>query len=724
MTPVLARLFIYGGDRMPRDWEDGGESPEASGRPADEATSRAARARHAQKREAHALESEGRFGKAVLGADKFFWGVLALAVLLSGYDLYRRLSVEWRHRTVGIAVEYRDLALLSRQSGESPEAIFRRMRERGASGITASELTGKDLAAGFLPVYYGSLATFRPILKFAISAPLDRAAILIENSEPMLQPMVDYLRIRYSTVLSYSAEEEAASGDRVVSGDAAARRGIITLTTNDGTLVVLPVATDELADAGVLPDFSALSFASRAGAAAVYRPLASPGVDSRHTADGLRWLKGRYPSISCVVPAGQIVAGYPELAPVTGTLKDIGATVGQAEFVRQIGVSELYSAMKPAILPLHSLVKDELISRRYSRPQIIERMVRAVHERSIRILLLRPYELYSVGKLEPFIEDMGRIRDALETRSYNTGWPEAMPMFASTVGAAVGLAAAFTLCLWSYARRYAGYDAGVSVNEISAVAVCSLALGVGAWALPAVSRMLGGLSTAMFATEAAIWAMDRYEKPVHGLLAGLLIVLSGGLTVAAHYGATNSMLRLAPFSGVKLTLLLPPALILAHDLKRRVHPESMLGIMTRPPLWGELMIMGIALVAAVVMTVRSDNASFVPGWEVRFRDMLERVLWVRPRTKEFLLGYPSLIIYYVASRRDWVAGYREVFRIGASLAFSSAVNSFCHFHTLLPLTAIRVVNGWLLGIAVGFVALVFIDYVGGPAWRAARGLCD
>jgi hypothetical protein len=29
----------------------------------------------------------------------------------------------------------------------------------------------------------------------------------------------------------------------------------------------------------------------------------------------------------------------------------------------------------------------------------------------------------------------------------------------------------------------------------------------------------------------------------------------------------------------------------------------------------------------------------------------------------------------------------------------------------------RVVNGWWLGILVGFVALVMLDYIGGPIWR-------
>jgi hypothetical protein len=641
----------------------------------------------------------GKFGIKFLDIDVFFFGLLCVTVLLSGFDLYRRIRIEWAHRVVGIAVEYRDIVLLSHQAGESAGAIFEQMRLRGAEGITVPELTGKDLSAGFLPISYGSLAMFRPMLRFAISLPLDRAAILVENSEPMLEPIVDYLRIRM--------------------------KDIVTLTTSDGTLIVMPAATDELMDAGVIPDFAALTFAQSVGAVSLYRPTPAPGVNGERTAESIKWLKNKYPSIACVLPAGQVVSGYPELAPIARTLKELNLPVGQAEFVRQIGISELYSGVKPLLLPLHSLVREELISRRFSREQIIERMVRAAHERSIRVILFRPYDLYSVGKLAPFLEDMGKIKESLASRTYRTGWPQPIPAFKASIGASLGLALVFLAALWSYGKRYFGSGSfAVSRAEFAAIVAGGVVLRFCAWKISVIAKLLGGLVTALLATEATLWALDRYEKPFHGLLAGLSIVLGGGLTIAAFYGTSDSMLRLAPFSGVKLTLLLPPVLILAHDLKNRIHSESILDIKNRPPLWGERMLACLLVSAAVILTIRSDNASYVPGWEIRFRDLLERLLWIRPRTKEFLVGYPCLIIYYVAERRGWIPNYREVFRIGASTAFASAVNSFCHFHTILPLTMARVVSGWCLGIAVGFAALILIDHVGGPVCRGLRELFD
>ena len=106
----------------------------------------------------------------------------------------------------------------------------------------------------------------------------------------------------------------------------------------------------------------------------------------------------------------------------------------------------------------------------------------------------------------------------------------------------------------------------------------------------------------------------------------------------------------------------------------------------------------------VLCLVKIFALSLKLEWEIRFREALERLLWVRPRTKEFLVGYPCLVVYYALIKRNWAPHYREVFRVGASFALASAVNSFSYFHTLLPLTIIRVVNGWWLEILVGSAA--------------------
>lgn len=636
-----------------------------------------------------------RRSRGAIHPEYAFFCALALALLLSLGGLWGRLSAEWENRRTAIVVEYRDLASVARDAGISPEAVYSQLVSRGVLGVTAAEYTGRDLSMGALPLQYGPLFSVPESLRGKAESPLVNASLLIPASYPHAADAVGYLRLRMPGMTEYEA--------------------------GGYTLAVLPFTPDELTDSGLLPDFTALDFARSERAAVLYRPTTALGLSGARAGASILFLKDKYPEISCVIPAGLIVPGYPEIKAFAEALKSAGLSAAQPEFVRQIGAGALFQAMMPDVIPLHSLVRDELIARRMTRAQVVERMVRAAHERSVRILLMRPYDMYGTSKLQPFLDDVSLVSSALRLRGYVTAMPSAMPVRGASLPGALAVSLVLTACCWFYVRRLGqNISKLVARRELGALAAAAAVLGVLIWKLGPLSRIAGGVTAAMIAAEAALWALDRYKKPFSGLVAGLLIVMTGGLVIAGHYGTTAAVLRLTPFSGVKLTLLLPPLLILASDLRRRVHPESPGEIMRRPPVWGELVLCAVVLGGALIMAVRSGNVSFVPGWEIRFRDMLERLLWVRPRTKEFLFGYPCLMIYYIFMRHNWAPRLREALRIGAGVAFSSAVNTFCHFHTLLPLTMMRVVNGWMLGALIGLAVTLLVDYAGIPMWRRLR----
>ena len=623
--------------------------------------------------------------------------LLSLALALPG--LLRRLSVEWSHRDVALVMDYRDIASLSAQAGLAPGKLFHELARNGMSGVAAAEFTGKDLQNGVMPLRYGAYISLPLSPGAASKFPSDRAALVIGTKSRFAYLAERYLYTKFP--------------------------GTVKFTDGSNTVLVLPGTAEEYGDSGILPDFRALDFASSAGTKSLYRPAPAAGVGGAEAGASIEWLKKKYPGISCIIPAGLTLAGYPETEPLARTLISLDIPVAQAEFVKQIGAPSLYEAVKPAVIPLHSLVREEIFSRRLSRPQIVERMVRAVHERSIRILLLRPYDIYNAKRLEFFMDDMKSIKQSLSGRGYAFGWVKPLPMWDRSAAGAFACSVLLSACLWFHASRYGRKDGtgdsgdeGGSGNVTSAECMIlgiSIALiGLASWKIPFAGRYIGGFAAAMTAVEATLWALGGAlspgdQKPFRGLLAGLAVTMTGGLVISSFYGTPEMMLRLSTFSGVKLTLLLPPLLVLLHDLKSRIHPESVPEVLSRPPMWGELIICGILLLSAAFMAVRSDNATLVPGWEITLRDTLERLLWIRPRTKEFLIGYPSLVVYYAVIRRGWLKNYREVLRIASSLAFASAINTFCHMHTLLPLNVIRVVNGWWFGIAIGFIIVVIMN---------------
>ena len=461
---------------------------------------------------------------------------------------------------------------------------------------------------------------------------------------------------------------------------------------------------EEFKSSALVPDFSALEFCRANGADALFRPGPCTPSSGADVAEALDWLTNEYPQIKNIIPAGAILAGYPDVRPLAAVMKAKGITLSQVEFVRQIGVPALARNLGSLVVPMHSLTKEEIISRSISRPTIVDRYVRAVHERSIRLVMVHPYDLQMGARLDIFLKDLGDYKAALEARGYALGWPKPLPVWPAPLAGAFACGICFVFTLWFYGSRMNGSEKlPVPLSSALALFAASAALGGAFWYSSAAARLAGGICGALVATEAALCALESAHSRVRGAVLALLTVVAGGLSIASFYGTSAAALRLTPFSGVKLTLLLPLILIFAHDMKRRVHPEGFLEVMRRSPLWTELALLGVVMLGALVMALRSGNVSNVPGWEVAFRDFVENMLIVRPRTKEFMIGYPALVIYWFTVRKGLIPYYREVLRLAAALAFCSAVNTFCHFHTPLYLSVIRTLNGWWLGLLIGVV---------------------
>ncbi|MDO5115080.1 MAG: DUF5693 family protein [Synergistaceae bacterium] len=610
---------------------------------------------------------------------------LLLAALLALAGLTARLRAEMSNKTVAFVSEYRELASLSYQSGEDSGEIWKRLNALGLMGVAVSEFTGEELAIySPLAVRLGAAADM--LGEEAAGAP-NRAVLRIKKGLPYTRLLIDYIN-------------KKLPASRLIDGAA------------DYDYILLPGTIDEFKISAFIPDFSALEFCRANNVPALFRPGPCTPASGSNVADSFVFLLDNYPQIRNLLPAGLIAPGYPELAPLASVMKERGITLSQVEFVRQIGVSRLAAMTGRLVIPMHSLTRDEIISRNINRRSIAERFVRAVHERSIRLLMVHPYDLQMGGRLEIFADDLSICKEALEARGYNMGWPEPIPSWpAPAAGAAAcGLVLVFTL--WFYISRMRGSEDGsVSLMTALTLFALSLAVGLAVWKLPPAARLLGGLCGALAAAEASLTALESsYNRP-RGALLGLLIVITGGLSIASFYGTSAAALRLTPFSGVKLTLLLPPLLIVIHDLTRRVHPEGFCEILRRPAIWGELALAGVMLLALLVVALRSDNVSNVPALEVAFRDFMERVMLVRPRTKEFLIGYPALVLYWYVVRSGLIPQYREVLRLAAALAFCSAVNTFCHFHTLLYLSVIRVLNGWWLGLLLGAAGVLLLGHI-------------
>ncbi len=633
--------------------------------------------------------------------------VAIVLVLLSFWALLPRLAAERDARDVAIVLDYRDLATFWNREQKNPEMLWPLLSQNGASGLMVSELTGQQLSMGTLRLYYGPASGLPgAAAKLALGNPL-RAAFFIPATHPganLLPPLLS-ARFKGAHIQEYET----------------------------GTAVLLTRTLDDLLFTGVAPDIEGLLLASKHDIPVFYRVAPALPSDTAASLTTLEALFAAFPQIRTVSPSGEVVLGYPNLRPLAELVAGQGRSVAMVEFSRQIGAPQLNWLAYPRLVPLHSVTNEEIVSRNISRSALYERFARAVKERAVRLLVFRPTALEaSDAPFDQFNEELLHLSSGLSASGAELRWPEPFQPWRTGFGGALALALAFVFSMLRFLQRFflgtvddaKDDDAlawrttprGLAVfSGIVVVAGCVLLF------LPSAARIAGALTAVFVVTEASFLALDGWKTPWVGILGSFLFAVAGGLAIAAFFSEPTFMLRLRSFSGVKATLFLPPLLVLLADLKRRVHPESLGELFRRPPLWGEIFLLVLLLGGAGLVLFRSDNVQFVPAFEVRLREFLERVLVARPRNKEVFLGYPALLLWYFVRKAEMWPRYREVFRLATVVGFSSAVNSFCHFHTPLYFILFRQFNGLWTGVLLGMICILVLRFVVMPLWYRYGG---
>ena len=204
---------------------------------------------------------------------------------------------------------------------------------------------------------------------------------------------------------------------------------------------------------------------------------------------------------------------------------------------------------------------------------------------------------------------------------------------------------------------------------------------------------------------------------VHGcmyLLRSLGICLLGAVLIIGILSDITFLTGIERFLGIKVSFIIPILLIGLFFYLRPNRIQSTFFVLKRlyyaPVRTAGLMSIFALVIFLMVLIIRSGNFFVFPRFllEEQFRQSLESIFYVRPRTKEFLIGYPFLLIafMYVDGKisRLWI----WFFNIVGSIALISVINSFCHLHTPLQVSLYRSVLGLLLGI--GFTCFYLFAY--------------
>ena len=609
----------------------------------------------------------------------FFFAILACSILA----LMPRIRLERENNNIAILSDYREVLTLAKNSGLTVDEALKILINNGVTGLMVSELTGDNIDHG---VGQAEIKTIRNAERET-----EGTIISILPESPYKNLLNKWLKIRFS------------------------------IPEENNSPVLLTMPSNMLKTSGIIPDIDGLETAKRLGLKIFYRPAPSPGHLSEKASVMLEEVNKLYP-VSVFTPSGEYVSGYPDVSKLANTAHKLKIPVAVVEFSRQVGEPQLNALASPLLIPLHSVTNEEMTARKISRSALRDRLVRAAVERSVRLLLLRTAPPNTSDFLfKDFANEVKLLGDELKSHGFNLAWPS--PVFANenprkNIFAAFALSAIFVFSLAKYLIRMELIK--LEKKSFAVFIILSLVLTFLTFKINSVARLAGAFTAPLIAVEASLTAMDTNKNKK--ILPAFLFIVVGGLALASFFSVTAYMLRLNTFSGVKFTLILPPVLVLLHDFKKRIHPESLIEFLSRPPLWGELALIGVLLAGIGLIIFRSGNVAFIPGFEAKIRIALEKLLIARPRTREVFIGYPSLLVLNFLVAKKYFAQYREIFRIGVALGFSSVINSFCHFHTPLFLILLREFNGLWTGLIAGLVAVLLVKFILIPVLKLIRPL--
>ena len=621
--------------------------------------------------------------------------LIAVGTCAGLYAAALRFRVEARNRAVEIAIDYGEAAALSTAAQAPLDDVLRRFRAIHVLSAAITEDTPATLEDAGLIQTDGA----KGVVEVSSAALLDRIA------------------------------QGLADRGLVVTHGAAAGDPQATLFEDpSGRRIAVRGRYASLRNYGVGLDPDAVATVRRCGMRPVARIGNYPGAAEANMQRVLARIRDL--GASTVIFTGTEVLGY------RGAHKDAarafertGLVYGQIEFGKQKGDEKLAAALRSHFVRVHSIAEGEMGL--LDANEAVDRFVRAARERNIRLCYVRMLTFAGGNALESDLKYVRGILAGIGRRGemgfrYSRLFEDpGVPLWVfGLVGLGSGAGAALLL---RRALPLSG-NAAVALSALLPIGVAALAAGGGEGGRK-VAALLSALTfptLACIGREALGDPADEVRLGWGGALRrafGAIVCASGvtALGIVSVIGLLASLpflVKVEQFAGIKVAHAAP---ILAVGLVAiaglpasggwRASRERASAFLGEPVRVGMLALAVVAAIGLGLIIARTGNEPGVgeSGAELRARAVLDRVLPIRPRTKEFLVGHPCFVLataLWWRGRRRWS---RALFVIGA-VGQVSLLNTFCHIHTPLYLSFVRDLTGLVMGSVLGGAAFLLVEW--------------
>ncbi len=687
--------------------------------------------------------------------------ILALTVTVSLFVIAGRWQVEAANKTYDVILDYTELEWMAEQSDHDTAWWLKEFHDMGVSqvGLTEENLTTLmensplNVTATVMDEVMQD-AGWREEYPEAFAAGIedfgpDRFDVLVEaEGKEAVDFVVPALQERFPAESFFCYQEgdsayilmDGTAGDALYGG-----KGAYTNTKNKGFVEREDLLSSKLmyVSLGLLSE--KVEAIQAAGMAIVPRTLCYAGHnDTRYAQASVAGYEKHGITPAYIIAGGEALLGYDEGGDfVRDYMERTGASLGmietnvQRENIKQTGVEETAQATGCNAVRVFSMW--DYVQYRYAyygyegAEEVANCIYRAIVERNIRAVYFKMVK--ATDDLHVYITDPEVYRDLFDSldqrlaaHGISRGRASVMEdyqvpslaLLAVGLGAGVG-GALLPDTFLPMKRKWTLLLTGAAV-------VCV----AGAWkVLPNSFRLLASFASAVvFACLAAAFFLMAAKRTGQKLdqNAGLLKILprsiailaiavaismAGAMMTAAPLSSTGFMLEMGIFRGVKAAQLLPLAFfcllfvsyygLFEKDRKNdHLDPRDIFTALGWTiPMWAVL-LMAVVGLAGFYYLARTGHETGVTisDTEMIFRNDLEYLLLARPRTKEFLVAFPGIMLaVYCAVRRlpFWTA----LFGLAGTIGLTSVCNTFMHIRTPLYLGFVRTAYSLLLGILVG-----------------------
>jgi hypothetical protein len=623
----------------------------------------------------------------------FLIAVLTVAVLVGAFLGAQRYFIELQQKNVSLCVDLNDLRTIAAYDKKPLGTVLSEVRKTGINAIGVFEETLPDAAAaGELSYVKGS------------------GLLRLPEAFPWATSLIGRNLIRPERTYIYSPNEEVR--ERVYNQLMWAL-GEKEVNFLGKSVIEVNEIEEELRGLGLGLSASQVKYLSGLGFQVVPRVWNDP----RYNLGNISNKVSAWRNFDVIIFDGEEILGYPDsLNVLAATMRAEKLRYGYIEIVKQDGDAALRRLMGNSVVRVNSVPKDEL--KKLEKDEVVTRFVRACRERKISMIYLRPFlppqiDAYPV---EYNLKFFSEVKNSLEKASFVIGQPEKSGNFkladwqlvvlglGVVVGAILLLDQFVGLTFWLLWLFFAAGGAAVFLlcgngQTLLAQKLFALAAAIVFPTYAVIASLARGLKTNNLLWNVVFIVLNIVAETAVGIfvLVGLLV----------DY---RFMLGVETFAGVKFALILPVLLVALYFILKQGSGGLIerIKVLLKMEVNLGMIIFGVFVLGGLLVFIaRSGNFILpVPGAEKYFRSFLETVLYIRPRTKEFLIGYPFLCLaafFVLRGDKKWLWLLASIGVIGPI----SLLNTYSHIHTPLMVSLIRSMNGLVLGLVIGLI-LVYI----------------